>query len=152
MLEARSRGIPGVILLADDDPADQKLIAKAFEKSSPTYQIKIVEDGEQLINYLRQSGDYTDSVKAPRPSLVLLDLNMPKKDGRVALEEIKSNHDLRRIPVIVLSTSDQKNDVIQCYDLGANSYIQKPSSYQGLVEMAEQVESYWFELSRTPLY
>ncbi len=151
MSGAASR-IPGVILLADDDPGDQKLITKAFERGSHNYQIKIVEDGEQLVDYLQQNGTFSDASTSPRPSLVLLDLNMPKKDGRAALREIKSNHDLRRIPVIVLTTSDQQIDIVQCYDLGANSYVTKPSSYPELAAMAELLERYWFKLAKTPLF
>ncbi|MCG8357004.1 MAG: response regulator [Kiloniellales bacterium] len=149
-MSASSRRIPGVILLAEDDPGDQKLIRRAFATGPLDYQLKVVEDGDELVDYLTRSGKYTDVREAPRPSLVLLDLNMPKKDGRAALREIKSHRDLRRIPVVVLTTSDQEIDIIQCYDLGANSYITKPSSFPELAQMAEQLESYWFELSRTP--
>lgn len=151
-MNASGRGNPGVILLADDDPADQKLITKALQKGSRKYRIEVVEDGQQLIDYLRQAGDYTEAADAPRPSLVLLDLNMPNMDGRAALQEMKSNHDLRRIPVVVLSTSDQISDILQCYDLGANSYVTKPSSYPELTAMAEQLERYWFDLVKTPTY
>lgn len=143
---------PGVILLAEDDPADRKLILKAFEKSESVHQIKIVRDGDDLLDYLGKTGRFTDPEDAPRPSLVLLDLNMPGKDGRTALREIKQNHDLRRIPVVVLSTSDHVKDIVQCYDLGANSFVTKPSSFPELIAIAEQIESYWFETVERPIY
>lgn len=142
--------LPGVVLLAEDDPADQKLISRALSKSSPGFELKVVGDGAQLIDYLQRDGDYSDARRAPRPSLVLLDLNMPNMDGRTALREIKSNHDFRRIPVVVLTTSDQESEIAQCYDLGANSFITKPNSYPELVAMAVQLDSYWFELAKTP--
>ena len=141
-----------VILVAEDDPGDQRLITKAFEKKSETCEIRIVDDGEQLIDYLLRSGSYSNAQDAPRPSLVLLDLNMPKKDGRTALREIKSHSDLRRIPVVILSTSERESDIRQCYDLGANTYMTKPSNYPELLSLADQVEGYWFKTSKTPLH
>lgn len=142
----------GIILLAEDDPGDQLLIRKAFERSTQASQVMIVENGEDMIDYLQLGGRFTNPKDAPRPNLVLLDLNMPRKDGRTTLKEIKSDHDLRRIPVVVLTTSDLQKDIIQCYDLGANSFITKPSSFSGLTAMAEQLETYWFELTQTPSY
>lgn len=138
------------ILLAEDDPGDQMLIRKAFTDESADCRINIVEDGDELVDYLSHAGAYSDKDVSPRPRLILLDLNLPKKDGREALGEIKADSDLRRIPVVILTTSDQQADIIQCYDLGANSFITKPSSFDGLTAMAREIQSYWFDLSQTP--
>src|SRR5215211_1811341 len=117
---------PIVILLADDDEEDRMLAGDALEESRVVNDLRFVEDGEELLDYLYRRGRYSEPGAAPTPGLILLDLNMPKKDGREALREIKADADLRRIPVVVLTTSKAEEDIYRTYDLGANSFITKP--------------------------
>src|ERR1700742_483537 len=117
---------PMTILLADDDPDDRMLTRDAFEESRLRNVLEIVEDGEELMDYLHNRGKYTGDKAKPRPGIILLDLNMPRKDGREALKEIKSCPDLRNIPVVVLTTSKAEEDILRTYDLGVNSFIVKP--------------------------
>lgn len=131
------------ILMVDDDLEDCMLTEDALRESRLNNPIEFVHDGEQLMAYLRQEGEYA---QAPRPGLILLDLNMPRKDGREALKEIRSDPELRRIPVIVLTTSKSEADIYRSYDMGANSYITKPISFQALVEVMVIVGRYWFEI------
>ena len=138
------------ILMADDDQDDCLLVSKAFEASRLCNDLRFVKDGEELMDYLHQRGNYTDPALAPRPGLILLDLNMPRKDGREALREIKSDPDLRAIPIVVLTTSKEEEDVLRSYDLGANSYITKPVTFQGLVDVIKSLGSYWFEIVELP--
>jgi len=140
------------ILMAEDDPDDWMLVKEAFEESNLLTELFFVEDGEQLMNFLYHKEEYIDPVKAPRPGLILLDLNMPKKDGREVLQEIKSDSNLRQIPVIVLSTSRIEDDIIQSYHLGANSFITKPVTFQGLVDMVKSLGKYWFQIVELPPY
>lgn len=109
-----------------------------------------VQDGEELLDYLLRRGDYADPAESPDPDLVLLDLNMPRKDGRAALREIREDDRLRRLPVIVLTTSDAERDVYSSYDLGANSYIIKPNSFDAFCEVMAQVTNYWFNVVHLP--
>ena len=109
-----------------------------------------VGDGEELMEYLQHQGKYSDPADSPSPGLILLDLNMPKKDGREALREIKASSDLRRIPVVVLTTSKAEEDILRSYDLGASSYITKPVTFERLVETVKQLERYWFALVELP--
>ncbi len=138
------------ILMADDDQDDCLLVSKAFEASRLCNDLRFVKDGEELMDYLHQRGNYTDPALAPRPGLILLDLNMPRKDGREALKEIKSDPDLRAIPIVVLTTSKEEEDVLRSYDLGANSYVTKPVTFQGLVDVIKSLGSYWFEIVELP--
>lgn len=138
------------ILMADDDQDDCLLVGKAFQASRLCNDLRFVKDGEELMDYLHQSGKYADTALAPRPGLILLDLNMPKKDGREALREIKGDPDLRAIPIVVLTTSKEEEDVLRSYDLGANSYITKPVTFQGLVDVVKSLGSYWFEIVELP--
>jgi CheY-like chemotaxis protein len=134
------------ILIADDDPEDRMLAAEALQESRLANDIRFVEDGEELLDYLNLRGRYAESDDAPRPGVILLDLNMPRKDGREALREIKENPELRRIPVIVLTTSKAEMDIYRSYDLVVNSFIVKPVSFDSLVEVMQVLGRYWFEI------
>jgi CheY-like chemotaxis protein len=140
-----------VILVADDDPEDCLLIKEAFKEGRLANGPRFVEDGEELMGYLRHQGKYEDPSLAPRPGIILLDLNMPRKDGREALKEIKSDPDLRTIPVVVLTTSKDEEDILRSYDLGANSFITKPVTFPGLVDAVKSLGKYWFEIVELPL-
>jgi CheY-like chemotaxis protein len=145
-----SRTNPITILLADDDPDDRLLTRDAFDESRLRNQLDMVEDGEELMNYLHSRGRYTGDAARPRPSLILLDLNMPRKDGREALKEIKSDPELRSIPIVVLTTSKAEEDVFRTYDLGVNSFIIKPVTFDGMVDVIKTIGKYWFELVELP--
>jgi CheY-like chemotaxis protein len=141
---------PIVILLADDDEEDRMLAANALEESRVVNELRFVEDGEELLDYLYHRGKYAAPGSSPTPGLILLDLNMPRKDGREALREIKSDPDLRRIPVVVLTTSKAEEDIYRTYDLGANSFITKPVSFEGLVAVMRDIGRYWIEIVELP--
>ena len=135
------------ILLAEDDPDDRMLVADAVAEGRLVNELRSVEDGEELMDYLHQRGKHAG---APRPGLILLDLNMPKKDGREALREIKADPSLRQIPVVVLTTSKAEEDVFRSYDLGANSFVTKPVTFQSLVELMKTLGRYWLEIVELP--
>jgi CheY-like chemotaxis protein len=135
------------ILMADDDADDRMLARDALRKSRVLNELVCVEDGEQLLAYLRREPPFGD---AERPGLILLDLNMPKKDGLEALEEIKADPSLRRIPIVVLTTSKAEEDLLRSYDLGAASFITKPVTFEGLVELMKTLGRYWIELVELP--
>jgi CheY-like chemotaxis protein len=141
---------PITLLLADDDPDDRLLAKQALEKSRVANDLRCVEDGEELLDYLRRRGRYTDPRESPRPGLILLDLNMPRKDGREALREIKNDPKLREIPVVVLTTSKAEEDIARTYNLGVNSYITKPVKFAALVEVMKALGKYWFEIVELP--
>src|SRR5438874_8835368 len=141
---------PIVILLADDDEEDRMLTSDELEESRVVNDLRFVEDGEDLLDYLYRRGRYGEPDAAPRPGIILLDLNMPRKDGREALCEIKADPDLRRIPVIVLTTSKAEEDIYRTYDLGANSFITKPVSFEGLVSVMRDIGRYWIEIVELP--
>jgi CheY-like chemotaxis protein len=141
---------PVIILMADDDEDDRLLTKQAFDECRLINDLRFVLDGEELTDYLGRRGQYADPASSPRPQLILLDLNMPRKDGREALREIKADPALRRIPVVVLTTSKQEEDVIRSYDLGVNSFITKPVTFDGLVEVTRALDRYWFELVELP--
>jgi CheY-like chemotaxis protein len=141
---------PVRILMADDDPDDRLLAEQALRLYRLKNGLILVEDGEELLDYLLHRGKYADAARFPPPGLILLDLNMPRKDGREALAEIKSHPQLRRIPVVVLTTSKAEEDVIRSYDLGANAYITKPVTFQGLAEAMRVLSVFWFELVKLP--
>ena len=141
---------PITILMADDDPEDVMLAEEALEEARLANHFYSVGDGEELLQYLRRQGKFSDPDSSPRPGLILLDLNMPRKNGLEALEEIKSDADLRRIPVVVLTTSRAEEDVYKSYDLGVNSFISKPVSFDGLVEAMKVLGRYWFEIVARP--
>lgn len=148
-----SAGTPSksiVILMADDD-ADDRLLAKdALAECRLANELHFVENGEELLDYLHRRGKYVNLANAPRPGLILLDLNMPKKDGRESLKEIKDDPRLRTIPVVVLTTSRADTDISRIYELGANSFITKPVSFDSLVEVMKILGQYWFEIVELP--
>ena len=141
---------PITILMADDDPDDCKMTKVAFEESRLVNDLRFVEDGEELMDYLYHRGKYTNPINSPRPGLILLDLNMPKKDGREALKEIKTDPNLRQIPVVVLTTSKSEEDIYRSYDLGVNSYITKPVTFVSLIDIIKTVGKYWFGIVELP--
>jgi CheY-like chemotaxis protein len=142
---------PPIILIAEDDPDDRQWIEEALVKTQVDAEVRFVEDGEDLMNYLLHRGKYKVASTLSYPGLIFLDLNMPRKDGREALKEIKSDLRLRHIPVIILTTSKSKEDVFRTYDLGANSVILKPVTFAGLVDIMRSVKQYWFEMTELPL-
>jgi CheY-like chemotaxis protein len=142
---------PVVLLLADDDPDDRFLTEEALKESRLINDIRTVEDGEELMAYLQHKGKYADPAMPPKPGVILLDLNMPKKDGREALKEIKSDPELRKIPIIVLTTSKAEEDIYRSYDLGVNSFITKPVSFDALVDIMRIIGKYWFEIVDLPV-
>jgi len=144
------QGRPITIVMADDDSDDRRLTREALLEGRVVNDLRFVENGEELLDYLRRHGKYTAPVDAPRPGLILLDLNMPRKDGRTVLKEIKSDPELRQIPVVVLTTSKAEEDVFRSYDLGVNSYIVKPVTFEALVDILQTLEKYWFEIVELP--
>ena len=146
----KSKGHPIVILLVDDDEEDLQMTSEALRESRLGNDLRITRDGEELMDYLLHRGPYAGASDSPVPGLILLDLNMPKKDGREALAEIKANPDLRQIPVIVLTTSKAEEDIFRSYDLGVNSFITKPVTFAGLVDAMKVLSEYWFEIVALP--
>lgn len=138
------------ILVADDDSDDRMLIKEAFEENQIVNTVEFVEDGEQLLAYLRREGAYAYLAGRPHPGLVLLDLNMPKRDGREALADMKADAALCRIPVVVLTTSKADEDIIRTYGLGVSSFITKPVSFERLVEITRVLTRYWTEIVELP--
>ncbi len=138
------------ILMADDDDDDYLLTKKALAESKLLNQLVRVKDGEELMDYLTNEGEYKDPVAAPRPGVILLDLNMPKMDGREALRAIKSNETLCDIPVVVFTTSKAEEDIYKSYQLGVNSFITKPVTFEGLLEVIKTLGMYWFEIVELP--
>lgn len=141
---------PVIILLAEDDPGDQELTRRALNEGKIANDLHIVNNGEQALDYLYRRGKYKDPSSSPRPSLILLDLNMPKIDGRQVLSEIKSDPDLSIIPVIALTTSRQEEDILKSYQHGVNSYITKPVSIDEFIAVIMSLEDYWFRIVRIP--
>ena len=138
------------ILMADDDPDDRQLTREAFEENHLANDLRFVEDGEELLDYLNRRGKYAAEGAAPVPGLILLDLNMPRKDGREALREIKADPRLKNIRVVILTTSKAEEDVIRSYDLSAASYITKPVTFERLVEVVQALGKYWLEIVELP--
>ena len=136
--------------MADDDADDRRLTQEALEEGRLINEVLFVENGEELMDYLHKRGKFAPPAEAPRPGLILLDLNMPRKDGRTVLKEIKSDPDLRQIPVVVLTTSKADEDIYKSYDLGVNSYIVKPVTFEALVDILQTLEKYWFEIVELP--
>lgn len=141
---------PIIILYADDDPEDRMLVKEAWEESRLANELHFVEDGEELMDYLHRRGKYAHLRNTPLPGMILLDLNMPRKDGREALKEIKSDPSLRQIPTVVLTTSKAEEDICRAYDLGVNSFIIKPVTFQSLVDVTLTLNRYWFEIVELP--
>ena len=146
----KTEGRPVMILMADDDADDRLMAKEALTEAHLTNELRFVEDGEQLVDYLKRRGKFSSPSDSPRPGLILLDLNMPRKDGREALKEIKEDPELRRIPVVVLTTSKAEEDVYRSYDLGVNSFIIKPVTFGGLVEVMRGLGRYWFNIVALP--
>lgn len=138
------------ILIADDDADDRSMIQEALEENRLANDVRFVKNGEELMDYLTRRGRYENPSDSPRPGLILLDLNMPKKDGREALREIKSDTTLRGIPVVVLTTSKAEEDIYKTYDLGVNSFVTKPVTFEALVEITRDLGRYWFEIVELP--
>ncbi|QCZ93210.1 response regulator [Salinimonas iocasae] len=142
--------LPINILMADDDEDDRLLTLDALKESRVLNNLYFVEDGVELLEFLRREGKYSDPSDSPRPSLILLDLNMPRMDGREALQEIKSDPALRSIPVVILTTSKEEEDMLRGYDLGCASYITKPVNFDGLVDLMRALGRYWIEFVELP--
>ncbi|HEX4853642.1 response regulator [Arenimonas sp.] len=138
------------ILMAEDDADDRLMTREAFQECRLGNPLQFVADGEELMDYLKRRGPYADSVRFPMPGLILLDLNMPRKDGREALREIKADPELREIPVVVLTTSKAEEDVANSYSAGANSFITKPVSFAALIEVVQTLGKYWLQIVDLP--
>jgi CheY-like chemotaxis protein len=139
---------PIIILMADDDDDDYLLTKKALEESKLINTLVRVKDGEQLLDYLCEKGEFTAGTE--RPGVILLDLNMPRKDGREALKEIKSNPDIADIPVVIFTTSKAEEDIYRSYQLGSNSFITKPVTFENLITVMKALGTYWFEIVELP--
>ena len=146
-----NKGTMITILIADDDPDDRELTRDALHECRLANDVHFVHDGEELLDYLNRRGQHKKLTGQSLPGLILLDLNMPRKDGREALKEIKANPDLRRIPIVVLTTSKAEEDILRTYDLGVNSYVTKPVTFDSLVETIKVLGKYWFEIVELPV-
>lgn len=144
------RNSPPLILIVDDDVGDQILIQEALESSQIAKQVRIVSDGEEAVAYLRHSGPFADASCSPRPDLILLDLNMPRLGGKEVLALLKSDPDLKCIPVVAFTTSGREEDVLECYRMGVNSYVQKPSDFREFQSVVHNLELYWLQVSLFP--
>jgi CheY-like chemotaxis protein len=144
---APNEGNPIEILLAEDNPGDVRLTEKALDHGNIINNLHVVTNGVEAIEFLQQEGEYADE---PRPDLVLLDLNMPKKDGREVMEDMKANPSLRRIPVVVLTSSEAEEDVVRSYELNANAYLTKPVDFDGFVDIVKRIEDFWFSVVKMP--
>lgn len=138
------------ILVADDDADDRLMISDALRENHLANDLRFVENGEDLMDYLLKKGKYGSDAVAPRPGLVLLDLNMPRMDGREALKKIKEHPELRQIPIVVLTTSKTEEDVFRTYNLGVNSFVSKPVTFESLVRIIREIGHYWFEIVELP--
>jgi CheY-like chemotaxis protein len=143
-------GKPITILMADDDADDRQMTLEAFSESRLANDLRFVEDGAELMDYLFRRNKFSDPASSPRPGLILLDLNMPKKDGREALREIKADPRLRNIRVVVMTTSKAEEDIVRTYDLGAESYVTKPVTFTSLVDVVRTLGKYWLEIVELP--
>jgi two-component system, chemotaxis family, response regulator Rcp1 len=139
-------GRPAVILLAEDDPGDQELTRRALEEGKIRHELHIVKDGEEALDYLFRRGKYANPTTSPRPDLLLLDLNLPKIDGHQVLQRLRADQSLRRLAIVILTTSQHEEDIIHTYDLGANSYITKPMELQQFMQVIQELEAYWFQI------
>jgi CheY-like chemotaxis protein len=146
----KQQGKPIIILYAEDDEEDRLLMQDALKESRLTNELHFVEDGEEMMEYLHRRGKYANLNDLPLPGLILLDLNMPRKDGREALGEIKADPNLRRIPVVVLTTSKAEEDILRTYDLGVSGFIIKPVTFESLVDVIKTLGKYWFEIVELP--
>jgi len=149
-MKAASKGKPAVILLAEDDRGDQELTRRALEEGKIRNDLRIVEDGEEALAYLFRRGKYKDPATSPRPDLLLLDLNLPRVDGREVLERVRADSKLRRMAVVVLTTSREEEDVLRSYELGCNSFITKPVGMDQFIRVIQALEEYWFQIVVLP--
>jgi CheY-like chemotaxis protein len=138
------------ILMADDDEDDRMLAKTAWSQSKLRNRVFFVNDGVELLDYLNRRGQFADPDRSPTPGLILLDLNMPRMDGREALEHIRADPKTKRIPVVVMTTSSAEEDVLRTYDLGVNSFITKPVTFDGLVRVVQTMGDYWMQIVRIP--
>jgi CheY-like chemotaxis protein len=143
-------GSPANILLVEDDPNDVLLLERAFRRAGLVYPLTIVNDGDQALDFLQGNGEYQNRIKHPLPDLVLLDLKLPRRSGHEVLAWIRRQPGLRRIPVIILTSSKESRDVSEAYDEGANSYLVKPPNAESMIEMVNQLEKYWLTLNQGP--
>lgn len=141
---------PVIILMAEDDADDRLLVKDAFQESHVANDLFFVKDGVELLDFLRHQGTFSDRRQFPSPDLILLDLNMPRKDGREALQEIKADPALKRIPVVVLTTSKAEEDIVRSYDIGAASYITKPVTFEAVVRITNGLGEYWVQIVKLP--
>jgi chemotaxis family two-component system response regulator Rcp1 len=147
IMNEQKRSTPVEILLVEDNPGDVRLTQEALKESKVTNNLSVAEDGVEALAFLKREGKYAD---APRPDLLLLDLNLPKKDGRELLEEIKANENLRRIPVVVLTTSKAEEDILRMYNQHANCYITKPIDFDQFIEVIKSIENFWLTIVKLP--
>jgi len=141
---------PITILMADDDPDDRQLTMEAFQEAHLANDLRFVEDGVELLDYLNRRGKYAAPESSPFPSILLLDLNMPRKDGREALRELKADPRFRTIRIVILTTSKAEEDIARMYELSATSYITKPVTFQALVDVVCTLGKYWLEIVELP--
>lgn len=142
-----NQGEPIEILLAEDNPGDVKLTEKALEQGKILNNLHVVTDGVEAMEFLRQEGEYADE---PRPDLILLDLNMPRMDGQEVMEEMDGDPELRRIPVVVLTSSAAEEDIVKSYELTANAYLTKPVDFEGFSDIVSRIEDFWFSVVKMP--
>jgi len=146
-MNSKAMGKPIEILLVEDNPGDVRLTKEALQDGKVLNSLHVVEDGMEAVAFLNQEGKYAD---VPRPGLILLDLNLPRKDGRDVLAEIKTTGDLKRIPVVVLTTSRSEEDIVKSYDLNANCYITKPVDLAQFIEVVKSIEDFWLTVVKLP--
>jgi len=147
---AASKAKAAVILLAEDDRGDQELTRRALEGGKIRNDLRVVEDGEEALAYLYRRGKYKDPATSPRPDLLLLDLNLPRVDGRQVLKKVRSDSNLRPMAVVVLTTSRQEEDILRSYELGCNSFITKPVGMDQFIQVIQALEEYWFQIVVLP--
>jgi CheY-like chemotaxis protein len=141
---------PFDILLVEDNPADVEITIEAFRRSHKGNRVFVCRDGEEALDFLFHRRQFAKAGAAPRPDLILLDLNLPKKNGAEVLEQVKTNPQMRDIPIVVLTTSDRDEDVSRCYKVGANSYLTKPVQFDECLKLVEEIQQYWLQISKLP--
>lgn len=146
-MDERSHGEPIEILLVEDNPGDVRLTEEAFDRGGVLNNLHVVKDGVEAMRYLRCEGEYEGS---PQPDLILLDLNLPRKDGEEVLKDIDEDRELRRIPVVVLTSSEAEEDVVKSYELHANAYITKPVDIDQFIDVAQNLEAFWLSIVKLP--
>ena len=143
-------GRSSVVLLVEDSKADQRLVIRALKNAKIKTDLHVVDDGELALKYLNREAEYASEESSPRPDLILLDMNLPRVDGKQVLKQIRNNPDIRNIPVVMLTTSNHEKDVMESYSLGVNAYITKPVEMEGFVNAIQRLEEFWFELVILP--